>query len=64
MTGQPSPTDYYRLGEIRAHLKKYDAAIEAYNHAIELDNGMGIKAYAEQAIAAVQKAKGAGPAKP
>jgi tetratricopeptide (TPR) repeat protein len=64
ISGDPKATDYYRLGEVRGHLKKTDAAIEALTRCIELDNGSGIKAYAEERIAELQKAKGQGPAKP
>jgi len=64
ISGQPAPSDYYRLGEVRTHLKKFDAAIEAYTRSAELDQAGGIKAYAEQAIAELQKKKGQAPAKP
>lgn len=64
IAGQPLPSDYFRLGEVRTHLKKIDAAIEAYTRCAELDQSGGIKPYAEQAIAALQKAKGQAPAKP
>lgn len=55
VSGQPTQNDYYRLGEVREALKKPDAAIEAYTHCIELESGLGIKAYAEQRIAAIRK---------
>ena len=64
ITGQPTPSDYYRLGEVRGHLKKFDAAIEAFTRCAELDQAGGIKAYAEAAIAELQKKKGQAPAKP
>jgi tetratricopeptide (TPR) repeat protein len=64
ISGQPAPSDYYRLGEIRTHLKKFDAAIEAYTRCLELDQSGGIKAYAEAAVAELQKKKGQAPAKP
>lgn len=64
ITGQPTASDYYRLGEVRGHLKKYDAAIEAYTRCVELDRGGAIKPYADQAIASLQKRKGLAPAKP
>lgn len=55
VSGQPTQNDFYRLGEVREALKKPDAAIEAYTQCIELENGLGIKAYAEQRIAAIRK---------
>lgn len=64
ISGEPNAEDYYRLGEVRGHLKKIDAAIEAFTRCAELDKGSGIKAYANQKIADLEKAKGQGPAKP
>jgi len=57
ISGEPSATDYYRLGEVRQYLRKTDAAIEAFSRAAELDEGMGIKGYAEERIAALKKSK-------
>jgi tetratricopeptide (TPR) repeat protein len=64
ITGHPTAVDYYRLGEVRGHLKKYDAAIEAYTRSAELDQSGNLKTYTDQAIASLQKAKGQAPAKP
>ncbi len=58
ITATPSATDYYRLGEVREHLKRYDAAIEAYKHCSELDQGGALKTYAEKAIEGIRKAQG------
>jgi tetratricopeptide (TPR) repeat protein len=64
VSGSPLSTDYFRLGEVRGFLKKYDAAIEAYNKCLELDTTAMIRPYAEQAIASVQKAKAKASDKP
>lgn len=64
ISGEPNATDYYRLGEVRQYLHKTDAAIEAFSRAAELDDGLGIKGYAEERIAALQKEKGQPPARP
>ena len=62
ITDRPNPQDFFRLGETRERLKKYDAAIEAYTKAGELGQGTVIKEYADQRIEALRKAEGQGPA--
>jgi tetratricopeptide (TPR) repeat protein len=58
LTQEPFAADYFRLGEIRERLGKTDPAIEAYSKSAELGQGTVIKTYADQRIAALQKAKG------
>lgn len=60
----PNASDFYRLGEVREHLKKYDEAIEAFTRSGQLGEGTVIKTYADQRIATLQKLKGQAPAKP
>jgi tetratricopeptide (TPR) repeat protein len=62
---RPNPQDYFRLGEARVLLKKWDPAIEAFTKASELGQGTVIKTYADQRIAEIQKQKSAqAPTKP
>lgn len=55
MTDQPAPQDYYRLGEVRNMLDKYDTAIEAFTKAGELGQGTVIKTLADQKIEELSK---------
>jgi len=58
---QPTPQDYYRLGEVRTMLERYDAAIEAFTKAAELGQGTLIKTYADQKIEELNKRKAKAP---
>ncbi len=62
ITDRPNPQDFFRLGEAREGLKRYDAAIEAYTKAAELGQGTVIKEYADQRVDALRKARGQVPA--
>jgi tetratricopeptide (TPR) repeat protein len=53
----PAPQDYYRLGEVRAMLNKYDAAIEAFTKAGDLGQNTMIKTLADQRIEELNKRK-------
>ena len=55
MGDRPNPQDYYRLGETRVMLKKWDAAIEAFSKAAELGQGTVIKTYADKRIEDIQQ---------
>jgi len=61
----PAPQDYFRLGEVRAMLNKYDTAIEAFTKAGDLGQNTMIKTLADQKIEELneRKAKAAPPAK-
>jgi tetratricopeptide (TPR) repeat protein len=62
LSESPSAQDYYRLGEARAFLNKYDEAIQAFTKAGELGQGTVIKTFAEQRIAELSKKKSQAPA--
>lgn len=55
MGERPNAQDYYRLGETRALLQKWDGAIEAFTKAGELGQGTVIKTYADQRIDDIRK---------
>jgi tetratricopeptide (TPR) repeat protein len=57
----PTPQDYFRLGEVRAMLNKYDAAIEAFTKAGDLGQNTLIKTLADQKIEEVNKRKAKAP---
>ncbi|MBZ5543559.1 MAG: hypothetical protein LAO07_07755 [Acidobacteriia bacterium] len=61
---RPNAQDYFRLGEARSLLQKWDSAIEAFNKAAELGQGTVIKTYADQRIEEINKKKAQTPAKP
>jgi tetratricopeptide (TPR) repeat protein len=62
MGDRPNPQDYFRLGEARTMLKKWDAAIEAFSKASELGQGTVIKTYADRRIEDIQNQKKKAPA--
>jgi tetratricopeptide (TPR) repeat protein len=53
---QPNAQDFFRLGETRAALQKWDGAVEAFTKASELGQGTVIKTYADQRIEQIRKA--------
>lgn len=57
----PAPQDYFRLGEVRAMLNKYDAAIEAFAKAGDLGQNTMIKTLADQKIEELNKRKAKAP---
>ena len=57
----PTPQDYFRLGEVRAMLNKYDAAIEAFTKAGDLGQNTMIKTLADQKIEELNKRKAKAP---
>lgn len=59
MGARPNPQDYYRLGETRVMLKKWDAAIQAFTKAGELGQGTVIKTFADKRIVDIEKQKAA-----
>jgi tetratricopeptide (TPR) repeat protein len=59
MGERPDAQDYFRLGETRVMLKKWDAAIEAFTKAGELGQGTMIKTYSDKRIADIEKQKAA-----
>jgi len=57
----PAPQDYFRLGEVRAMLNKYDAAVEAFTKAGDLGQNTMIKTLADQKIEELNKRKAKAP---
>ncbi len=63
---QPSPQDYFRLGEVYIYENKPDDAISDFTQAAQLSKGTALEKLADQMIAKLQagKAKNAPAAKP
>lgn len=54
-TDQPSPTDYYRLGEVYSTENKLDDAIGAFTKAGQLAQGTVIEQYSNQQVQALKQ---------
>jgi len=54
ITPQPLASDFFRLGEVRERLKKWAPAVEAYQKASDMDQGV-VKGLAEKQIDAIHK---------
>lgn len=59
---QPSPEDYFRLGEVYENEKKVDEAIDAFSQASKLGQGTPIQSYADQQVDKLKKEKAQAPA--